>query len=119
MSQVKSAHAQVEQAEANYVQTVLRAFGEVENLLASDEFLQQQRRFVRESVNSAESALGLSRDRYQRGLGTLMMVLESERRLWQSKTELLGVERACRTNRVNLLLALGGSWDTRENSDEK
>ncbi len=119
MSQVNSAHAQVEQAEANYVQTVLSAFGEVENLLASDEFLQQQRRFVKESVNSAENALELSRDRYQRGLGTLMLVLESERRLWQSKTELLGVERACRTNRVNLLLALGGSWDIRENSDEK
>lgn len=113
MSQVKSAHAGVEQAEANYVRTVLSAFGEVENLLASDEFLQQQRKFVRESVASAENALELSRDRYSRGLGTLMMVLESERRLWQSETELLGVERACRTNRVNLLLALGGSWDTK------
>ena len=56
--------------------------------------------------------MNLAQDRYRRGLDNLLITLESQRRLFTAESQLLSTQRARRTARVNLILALGGPWET-------
>jgi outer membrane protein TolC len=55
--------------------------------------------------------VNLAQDRYRRGLDSLLVTLESQRRLFNAESQLLSTQRARRTARVNLIQALGGPWD--------
>ena len=46
-----------------------------------------------------------------KGLDNLLVTLESQRRLFTAESQLLTTQRARRTARVNLILALGGPWE--------
>jgi outer membrane protein TolC len=45
-------------------------------------------------------------------------VLDSQRRLLQAESDLLRTEQAWRSARVNLIQALGGSWDEPTDDDQ-
>lgn len=110
--QIKSAEARTLQATAAYRTAVLTAFGEVENALDQDHFQADQEGYLMESVDRARRAVTLAEDRYRRGLDNILVALESQRRLYTAESQLLTTQRLRRTARVNLILALGGPWDT-------
>jgi outer membrane protein, multidrug efflux system len=110
-AQIKAAEARSVQATAQYRNTILQAFGEVENALDQDYYQKEQETFLIESVDSARRSVELAEDRYIRGLDNILVALESQRRLYTAESQLLTTERLRRTARVNLIQALGGPWD--------
>ncbi|WP_232475993.1 efflux transporter outer membrane subunit [Flavisphingomonas formosensis] len=97
-------------ASATYQQTVLRAFGQVADLLAA---IQSDARSVsnqRESVAVAQRSLHLSRRSFEVGNSGILQVLDSER-LYQRATSGLVQARARQyLNVARLYVATAGGW---------
>ncbi|MEN8007298.1 MAG: efflux transporter outer membrane subunit [Candidatus Krumholzibacteriota bacterium] len=110
-AQIKAAEARVTQATAGYRQSILVAFSEVENALDQDLYQAEQEEYLADSAEQARRAVNLAQDRYRRGLDSLLITLESQRRLFNAESQLLKTQRARRSARVNLIQALGGPWD--------
>ena len=113
-AQVDASKARFEEAAANYAGTVLVAMKEVEDALVTEQKLQEQLVEVEIRLGEAVAAENLSRERYQRGVETILTVLETERRRRIAETELTVLKGQIWTTRVNLLLALGGDWSAKE-----
>ncbi|MBN1796571.1 MAG: efflux transporter outer membrane subunit [Sedimentisphaerales bacterium] len=107
---IDSSKARYAELAANYAQTILIALREVEDALVTEQKLKIQLEQVRLRFAEAKAAEDLSRDRYGRGVETILTVLESERRRRGAEEELALLKGQIWTNRVNLFLALGGDW---------
>jgi multidrug efflux system outer membrane protein len=97
------------QALANYAQAALQAFQDVETTLAAEEFLNEQEVALRASAEESALAEDLAWDEYQKGLATIVTVLESQRRSFNSQTALIRINNDRLQNRLNLYLSLGGA----------
>ena len=111
MAQIRASEARAEQAVATYQKAVQAAFGEVESALDSERFQNEREQLLESSVREAQRSLELAQRRYSVGLDNLLSTLETQRRLFEAESQLLNTQRAYRTARVNLILALGGPWD--------
>ena len=104
---IRRSQALKKAAEANYRAVALRAFTEVETLLANESFLQQQEEYLQIASLAAQTAAKTSWDRYQRGVQQIFDTLESQRRAFEAESRLLSTRRERIFNRINLFLALG------------
>jgi len=107
---IRLREAEAEELAANYAQSILRAVGDVETALKRENELRNQRKSLRETLTQSEEAYDLAYRRYTRGLIGFAELLEIERRIFQTKTQLLQVEQSVWQARLNLMLALGGDW---------
>lgn len=98
------------EAVANYQNTVLTAFREVEAGLAGEVLLQEQLAAVTAAVEESIGAQQLAEERYERGLVDIVTVLEAQRRAFNAKSNMIQVQGALLQNRVALYLALGGGF---------
>lgn len=89
-------------------QSVLRAFAEVESALAAETWLSDELAALTTAAAEAEAARRLAEERYRRGLGDYLAVLEAQRQVLDTRGRQLAVHRALLDERVNLHLALGG-----------
>jgi outer membrane protein, multidrug efflux system len=94
-----------------YATAVLAAFAEVENSLDAESRLVRREIHLRAAFVSAERAATLSEDRYRRGIGDLLQVLEAQRRALDSESLLVSIEAQRLRQRVDLHVALGGDFD--------
>lgn len=112
-------HAITEQARhaydqdvANYRETVLNAFQEVEDNLEAIRIYQQETISQQAAVAAAERSLVLSTSRYKGGVTTYLEVLIAQNaQLTNQRTEADLVTRQF-VSSVQLIRALGGGWDT-------
>jgi outer membrane protein TolC len=104
------ARARDQQSMALYIQTVLNAYGEVESALSAEEFLQRREASLESAAEQSVAARRLAEDRYARGLSDLITMLDSQRRAYESESQLLAVRRQRLENRIDLHLALGGGY---------
>jgi NodT family efflux transporter outer membrane factor (OMF) lipoprotein len=111
-SNIRVQDASQQQALANYEQTVLSAFEDVEDALSA--FAKEQTRYqsIGESVRAQQAAVNLSRDLYQNGLTDFIRVLDSERSLYQAEDALVQSQASVSENLVVLYKALGGGWES-------
>lgn len=116
-AQVDASEARHAELAANYAGTVLTAMQEVEDALVAERLLQEEHRHTELRFKEATAAENLSRERYQRGVDSILTVLESERRRRISEELLVILKAQIWTTRVNLHLALGGDWYDQEQSD--
>ncbi|MDP0495943.1 MAG: efflux transporter outer membrane subunit [Verrucomicrobiota bacterium JB024] len=98
---------------AEYGQTALDAFAEVENALQSEAYLVRRVESLQTAATENTGAENSAWSRYQRGLTDIITVLESQRRAFTSKSDLLATRNQRLQNRINLYLALGGDFDIR------
>lgn len=102
--------ARQEQALAQYEQTALNAFEEVERALTA--YAKEQVR--RESLVVAEQASGraldLATQLYSHGLVDFLRVLESQRSLDETQDAVIQSDRAVSEDLIALYKALGGGW---------
>jgi NodT family efflux transporter outer membrane factor (OMF) lipoprotein len=97
---------------ANYRQTVLTAFQQVEDSLAALRVLETEAKQQKEATASAEQSLDLFQTRYEGGVDTYLQVVT-----WQTaalndqRNDLEILHRRLETS-VLLIKALGGGWDT-------
>ena len=94
-------------AAAAYKSAALAAFLEAESALAAEKFLREEEFSLVDATEAAETAAGLSWDRYRRGLENVFATLEADRRHFETESLLLSTRRTRLLNRVDLQLAMG------------
>jgi len=103
-----------DQTVANYRQTVLSAFQEVEDNLAAQRILDQEAQTQQAAVQAAEQSLTLSNNRYRGGVTTYLEVITAQSTaLADERTEVQILGRRMATS-VQLIKALGGGWDVKD-----
>ena len=110
-SQVEISTADQKQAVAAYGQAALNAFGEVESNLDQGVVLDKRLAALNEAAGEANEAYRVARLRYDEGETDLIDVLSIQQRVFAAESNLTSVRRALLEQRVNLNLALGGSWE--------
>jgi len=108
--QQKAAEAQARQAVAQYEQSVLVAFKEVEDSLVAVSTVREQRTAQLQQVDALRSALSLANLRYKGGLANYLDVLIAQRNLFEAELALMGTHRLHLVSIVQLYKALGGGW---------
>jgi multidrug efflux system outer membrane protein len=109
---VDAARARAEQAAATYAGAVLNALREVEEALVLGDASTHNYEFSSDRVAEARAADRLAKERYQRGVGSLLTVLETERRLRLAEQAIITATTDLWNARIDLFLALGGDWGT-------
>lgn len=111
-SQVTSAQAGYDATVAQYRQTALTAFQEVEDNLSALRILEQEQAKQHEATAAAQQSVTLTTNRYKGGLVTYLDVVTAQTiALNNETTDMLILERRL-TASVQLIRALGGGWDT-------
>jgi len=118
---VDAANARTRQAAAKYAQVVLVAMREVEDALVELKMLTERHERLKDRFASAQRAEELARQRYQRGLEKILVVIETEQRRRLAENELAINMGNIYNARINLYLALGGDWqdDNRNANKDK
>jgi NodT family efflux transporter outer membrane factor (OMF) lipoprotein len=96
---------------ANYRETVLTAFQQVEDGISGLSVLSQAAQTQDQAVDAAQRALKIANDRYVGGLVTYLDVITAQETLLDNQrlaTQILGQRLV---TSVSLIKALGGGWD--------
>jgi NodT family efflux transporter outer membrane factor (OMF) lipoprotein len=99
----------------SYQKTVLAALSDVEYYLVSFAKEWDHRKALSDSVVFNRRALTLSQALYQAGTTEFLTVLDAERSVLGSETELAQSRQAIASDLVNIYRALGGGWEETKN----
>lgn len=110
-AKVDAARAAYDQQVAAYRQTVLNAFQDVEDNLASLRILERQIAVQQDAVNSAQQALQIVLNQYKAGTTAYLSVLTAQTTLLAAQQKLASLAGERMTSSVGLVKALGGGWD--------
>ena len=105
------ARAAYDETVANYRQTVLTAFQQVEDNLAALRVLAHQIDQQVTAVKAAEHYLALATDRYQLGIDPYLNVIAAQTALLGNQQALVALRMQQMTSSVQLIEALGGGWE--------
>jgi len=108
--QQKASEGQAGQAEAQYEQTILTAFREVEDALVAVTTAVEQVAAQEKQVKALQSALHLANLRYTGGIANYLDVLIAQRNLFDAELSLASTRRLHLVSVVQLYKALGGGW---------
>jgi NodT family efflux transporter outer membrane factor (OMF) lipoprotein len=108
---VDQATAAYERAEAQYRDSVLVAFREVEDALSTLRILSDEATVQAAAVAAAQRSLTLSSNRYRGGVTTYLEVVIAQAASLQAQRNALGILRRQLAASVLLVKALGGGWD--------
>jgi NodT family efflux transporter outer membrane factor (OMF) lipoprotein len=96
---------------ANYRQTVLTAFQQVEDGLAAVRIFSQQIKQQQQAVDYATTFLKLEQNRYDLGIDPYIDVVTAQTTLLSNKQTLANLQVQQMTASVQLIQSLGGGWD--------
>lgn len=113
---VKFAEAQVDAAKANYQDSVLRAFREVESSLVAVDRVQEQVNDLKQLAASASQSAAIARRDYERGILDQLTVLDAQRQSDRAEMLLAQSQVQFVVDVVTLYKALGGGWEVAEAS---
>jgi multidrug efflux system outer membrane protein len=106
----RAAEARYQQGVAEYAQSVLMAFSEVERALLTRKEQLERRDWILEFLREARATQEIAESRYKRGLVDYLTVLDAQQTRFQAEDNLVLVDLAILSNRVSLHRALGGGW---------
>jgi len=106
------AKAAYNQSVANYQETVLTAFQDVEDNLAALRILDQEATTENAAVTAAEHSLALSNNRYKGGVTTYLEVITAQSVALSDERVAVQIAGRRMTAAVLLIKALGGGWTT-------
>lgn len=98
------------QALANYASTALQAFSDVEQNLDQGLVLANRETQLKVVQEEFAEAYRLTNLRYEAGESALLDVLQIQQQANSANINLLSIQRLQLEQRINLYLALGGSW---------
>ena len=107
----EQSRAQYDGTVANYRQTVLTAFQEVEDNLAALRILSRELEQQEAAVKSSERNLTLAADRYKSGIDSYLNVITAQTTLLINQRTTLNLRMQELTASVELIKALGGGWN--------
>jgi NodT family efflux transporter outer membrane factor (OMF) lipoprotein len=103
--------AQYDTTVANYRETVLTAFQQVEDNLATLRILSIEIQQTDTAVASAERNLKIATDRYKLGIDPYLNVITAQTTLLSNQQTAVNLRIQQMTSSVQLVEALGGGWD--------
>jgi NodT family efflux transporter outer membrane factor (OMF) lipoprotein len=104
--------AQYQGSVANYRQTVLTAFQQVEDGLASLRILSQEVVQQDDAVAASQKYLNIATNRYKLGLDPYLDVITAQTTLFTNQQTAVDLREQAMNANVQLIEALGGGWDT-------
>jgi len=104
------AKAKHEEALATYQQTVLVAFADVENALASRRAAINEIAAQQDSVAASKKAFELSNSRYREGIASYLEVIDSQRELLNAQLNEVQARGRSFAATIQLMQALGGGF---------
>ena len=108
---VEQYRAQYDGTVANYRNTVLTAFQQVEDNLSGLRILSKEIQEQDTAVVSAERSLKLATDRYRLGIDPYLNVITAETALFSNQQTAVNLRITQIVDSVQLVEALGGGWD--------
>ena len=112
-TQVEIRTAEQKQAVAAYASIGLRAFGEVENALSAENAAREREQILTQTLADSRRAYEIVQTQFRVGTTDLRFVTQRQLALNSAQSALIRVQAEQRVQRVNLHLALGGSFETR------
>jgi outer membrane protein, multidrug efflux system len=109
---IRIATAQQGQALAAYGSAALNAFREVEIALTNEALLAEYLKYEKEALHDRAEAVRIATLKYKAGATDLLSVLQLQTDQIATQAELIKARNAQLNNRINLHLALGGSFNT-------
>lgn len=97
---------------ADYRQTTLTAFQQVEDNLAALRILAQEAEQQRQATEAAQGAQRIFNNRYVGGIDTYLQVVTAQNTALQNERNDIDIMRRRMDASVLLIKALGGGWDT-------
>jgi outer membrane protein TolC len=110
-AQLDIATADQQAAIAAFGATVLQALEQVEAGLTNEALLKRRETFISKAVDNNKQTYDLELVKYEVGQTDLLSVLQMQTRWIGARTSLLRVKNARLAERINLHLALGGSFE--------
>ena len=107
----EEARAGYEQNVANYRETVLQAFQEVEDNLSGLRILNSESSAQQRAVDSARRSLSISTSRYKGGVTTYLEVITAQTTQLSNERTAADITTREFAASVQLVKALGGGWD--------
>jgi multidrug efflux system outer membrane protein len=107
---VVQSRASAERALVAYEQTVLRAIEETESALISHDRAKRSTEWLRQAATDSRMARDLAKLRFEGGIADFLVVLDAERSLLETETQLAISRTAESTSLVAVYKALGGGW---------
>ena len=109
---VEQYRAQYDQTVANYRNTVLTAFQQVENNLSALRILSQEIQEQDTAIRSAQRSLDLATERYRLGIDPYLNVITAQTTLFGNQQTAVNLRIEQIVDSVQLIEALGGGWDS-------
>ena len=108
---VQQFQATYDQTVANYRETVLTAFQQVEDNLAALRILSQEILQQDAAVAAAQRNLEVANNRYRAGIDPYLNVITAQTTLLSNQQAAVNLRKEQMTSGVQLIEALGGGWD--------
>ena len=113
-TQVEIRTAEQKQAVASYAAVGLRAFGEVENALSAEFAARERETILASTLSDNQRAYSIVQTQYKVGSTDLRFVTQRQLAPISTQAAILRMQAEQRVQRVNVHLALGGSFETRQ-----
>jgi NodT family efflux transporter outer membrane factor (OMF) lipoprotein len=110
-AQVAQAQAAYDATVAEYRQTVLTAFQQVEDSLAALRVLENEAQAEDEAVKAAQNSLDISTYQYKAGTVAYLTVITAQAALLQNQVQAVSILTRRMSASVLLIEALGGAWN--------
>jgi NodT family efflux transporter outer membrane factor (OMF) lipoprotein len=117
-ARTEAARAAYDQNVATYRQTVLTAFQDVEDNLASLRILEREIVVQQQAVESAQQALAIINNQYKAGTVAFISVLTAQTTAFTAQQKLANIAGQRMVSSVGLVKALGGGWDVAQMNRE-
>lgn len=117
-AKTEAARAAYDQDVATYRQTILAAFQDVEDNLASQRILEQEIVVQQQAVESARQALAIVTNEYKAGTVGYVNVLTAQTTAFTAEQKLENIAGQRMVSSVGLVKALGGGWDASQMNRE-
>ncbi|CAE6759889.1 Outer membrane protein OprM [Paraburkholderia nemoris] len=117
-AKTEAARAAYDQNVAAYRQTILTAFQDVEDNLASQRILEQEIVVQQQAVDSARQALAIVTNEYKAGTVGYVNVLTAQTTAFLAEQKLENIAGQRMVSSVGLVKALGGGWDVSQMNRE-
>ena len=111
---VRAARATYDQSVADYRQTVLTAFQQVEDALSTLRILREQSTVQARAVADARHAAQIALNEYRAGTQAYTTVITAQNTLLAAQQTALSIEQNRLSAAVSLIQALGGGWSVYE-----
>lgn len=103
--------ALLEESAASYKQSVLAAFGDVEDKLSTLGAVREQASSLNDAVVAARRSADLADKRYRAGEDSFLTLLDAQRSLLAVERQAVQSRGVWATSSVGLIRALGGGWE--------